>query len=100
MFWEAFEILMHPITNCVVNPFFLVGLAHLHGGSARPIVHCDIKTTNILLSEDMVAKVADFGVSKLILEPDASHVLTRVKGTFGYIDPMYVSKRDLHPLSI
>jgi serine/threonine protein kinase len=100
VFWEAFEILMHPITNCVVNPLFLVGLAHLHGGSARPIVHCDIKTTNILLSEDMVAKVADFGVSKLILEPDASHVLTRVKGTFGYIDPMYVSKRDLHPLSI
>jgi serine/threonine protein kinase len=80
--------------------FSLVGLAHLHGGSAHPIVHCDIKTANILLSEDMVAKVADFGVSKLILEPDASHVLTRVKGTFGYIDPMYVSKRDLHPLSI
>ncbi|KAH8969335.1 hypothetical protein BDL97_02G028300 [Sphagnum fallax] len=71
------------------------GLAHLHGGSARPIVHCDIKTTNILLSEDMVAKVADFGVSKLILEPDASHVLTRVKGTFGYIDPIFVSTGQL-----
>ncbi|KAH9558493.1 hypothetical protein CY35_06G012000 [Sphagnum magellanicum] len=66
------------------------GLAHLHGGSARPIVHCDVKTNNILLSEGMVAKVADLGISKLILEPGASHIFTsRIRGTPGYLDPNF-----------
>ncbi len=73
--------------------FFLVGLAHLHGGSAHPILHCDIKTNNILLSEGMVAKVADLGASKLILEPGASYIFTsHINGTRGYLDPKYVPK--------
>jgi hypothetical protein len=42
--------------------------------------------------EDMVVKGADFGVLKMILELDASHILTQVKGTFGYIDLVHVSK--------
>ncbi|CAK9877614.1 unnamed protein product [Sphagnum jensenii] len=71
------------------------GLAHLHGGTAHPIVHRDIKTSNILLSEDMVAKVADLGVSKLLLEPGASHISTAVKGTIGYIDPNFFNTGQL-----
>ncbi len=55
-------------------------------------VHCNIKTTNIMFLEDMVVKGADFGVLKMILELDASHILTQVKGTFGYIDLVHVSK--------
>jgi serine/threonine protein kinase len=48
----------------------------------------------------MVAKVVDWGLSKLLMEPGASHVSTVVKGTPGYINPEHVYKHDLHPLFI
>ncbi|CAI5930198.1 unnamed protein product [Closterium sp. NIES-64] len=62
------------------------GLAYLHGFDT-PIVHRDIKPANILVTADMQAKVADFGLLKRLTHGDAD--ATRVAGTPGYVDPDY-----------
>nr|XP_043608237.1 calcium/calmodulin-regulated receptor-like kinase 2 [Erigeron canadensis] len=63
------------------------GLEYLHDGAVPPVIHRDLKSANILLDHLMRAKVADFGLSKEEVYDDRHSC---VKGTYGYIDPVYI----------
>ncbi|CAA0816244.1 Protein kinase superfamily protein [Striga hermonthica] len=66
------------------------GLEYLHDGAVPPVVHRDIKSSNILLDDSMRARVADFGLSR---EEMVSKQVSNIRGTFGYLDPEYISTR-------
>ncbi|XP_059638763.1 receptor kinase-like protein Xa21 [Cornus florida] len=66
-------------------------LDYLHHGQLEPIVHCDLKPSNVLLDEDMVAHVGDFGIAKILAENNTA-TQTETVGTIGYIAPEYGSE--------
>ncbi|CAN6985855.1 unnamed protein product [Brassica oleracea var. botrytis] len=65
------------------------GLEYLHNGCQPPMVHRDVKTTNILLNERYGAKLADFGLTRSFPIDGDCQVSTAVAGTPGYLDPEY-----------
>lgn len=71
---------------------FGIGLDYLHTGCVLPIIHRDVKSHNILLGHNMVAKISDFGLSKSYLDVAQSHISVTAAGTPGYIDPQFVPK--------
>ncbi|CAI5529851.1 unnamed protein product [Closterium sp. Naga37s-1] len=75
-----------------------LGIEYLHYGADPPLIHRDIKSANILLSDDGYSKVADFGLCKeapIGAGADGGEQLvptaTAVRGSFGYLDPEYVN---------
>ncbi|XP_076881856.1 putative LRR receptor-like serine/threonine-protein kinase At1g51880 [Bidens hawaiensis] len=74
------------------------GLEYLHHGCKPPIIHRDIKSTNILLNERYQAKLADFGLlllSRAFPTEVATHISTAMAGTPGYLDPDFIGRYNI-----
>jgi predicted Ser/Thr protein kinase len=79
-------------TRCRIVTDIAKGLAYLHEECRQRIAHLDIKPQNILLDGNFNAKLSDFGLSKMI-DRDKSQVITRMRGTPGYLAPEWLTSQ-------
>ncbi|KAJ1276042.1 hypothetical protein BS78_05G183800 [Paspalum vaginatum] len=79
------------IVNILLDVAFALDYLHCHGPA--PVIHCDLKSSNVLLDADMVAHVGDFGLAKILVEGGSivqqSMSSMGFRGTIGYAAPEY-----------
>ncbi|KAJ9160327.1 hypothetical protein P3X46_025738 [Hevea brasiliensis] len=82
------------------------GIEYLHNYAVPPIIHGDIKSSNILLDANWAARIRDFGFSLLGSEAEQDYIQMKATGTVGYMDPEYynrnvlTAKSDVYSLGI
>ncbi|KAJ0978258.1 hypothetical protein J5N97_013732 [Dioscorea zingiberensis] len=71
------------------------GIEYLHNYAVPPIIHRDIKSSNILLDGNWTARVSDFGLSLMGPAAEGEHLSMKAAGTVGYMDPEYYGLQQL-----
>ncbi|KAG6658378.1 receptor-like protein kinase HSL1 [Carya illinoinensis] len=72
------------------------GLSYMHHDCSPPIVHRDVKSSNILLDLDFNAQIADFGLAKILIKEGEQTAMSTVAGSFGYIAPEYARTKRIN----
>ncbi|KAJ4757118.1 Serine/threonine-protein kinase [Rhynchospora pubera] len=73
------------------------GLYYLHEGCCSQIIHCDIKPQNILLDDNLVPRISDFGLAKLIGVDQTRATTYNIRGTIGYFAPEWFKNTGITP---
>ncbi|XP_028804022.1 probable LRR receptor-like serine/threonine-protein kinase At3g47570 [Neltuma alba] len=84
-------LLLDQIINILIDIAF--ALNYLHNEHGQPLIHCDLKPSNVLLDSNMVAYLSDFGLARLLSTVEAisneQSSTIGIKGTIGYVPPEY-----------
>ena len=73
------------------------GLCYLHEGCSSQIIHCDIKPGNILLDDNLVPRISDFGLAKLMGVDQTRATTSNIRGTKGYFAPEWFKNTGITP---
>nr|DAD45550.1 TPA_asm: hypothetical protein HUJ06_003780 [Nelumbo nucifera] len=90
LYSQNYFLNLHQRINIMID--IASALEYLHHNLTELVVHCDLKPSNVLLDEDMVAHVGDFGIAKILSANDQSIAQTKTLGSIGYVAPEYGSE--------
>ncbi|MQM12304.1 hypothetical protein Taro_045229 [Colocasia esculenta] len=95
----SLNLSIESLTDLIFDEIKTTGLDYLHNGCRPLIIHRDVKSNNILLKHDFIAKLADFGLSRAFNDETQTPISTAVAGTLGYLDPEYCQSHRLNEKS-